>query len=415
MKEKKSLFKNTIMLYILLFSGYFFSLLTIPYITRVLGPSYYGRIGFSQSLMNYVALFVDFGFILSATEAITKNRSNTKNMSKIVSEVFFGKLILSFISLVIVISFVIFSQKLRSDFLLILLTFFSTTIVSFLPDFFYRGIEKMEIITIRTVIIQLISTICVFIFVNSETDYILIPLFPLIGNLIAVILTYIDANKKHNVRLIKVSLKDIYSNIKSSGYFFISRIAGTIYSSTNLVILGFVYPMSSPLIGYYTASDKLVSTARRAFSPIADSLYPYMLNQKDFKFLKKVLLLFIPIMILLTSGLFVFSEEIYSLLFGQKFVQGVYIFKLMIPLIFLTPFSYILGFPTLSPLGLSKYANLSTVYAAIIQITLLVLSVIFNLFSLNLLCIISIISESFVVLFRLYVVIKYGKRGVDLN
>lgn len=414
MNKKKSLLKNTAMLYILLFSSYFFSLITIPYVTRILGPSYYGRIGFTQSLMLYASLFVDFGFILSATESISKNQKNSKKMSEIVSQVFFGKLILTLIALIIVLILLVFSSKMREDSLLMMITFLSTVTVSFLPDFFYRGIEKMEIITIRTVSIQFLSTLCIFFFVKNEADYILIPFFPFIGNLIAVFLTYYDARKKYNICIMKVPLKSVIETIKASGYFFISRIAGTIYSSTNIVILGFVYPISSPLIGYFTASDKLVSTARRAFSPIADSLYPYMLNQKDFKFLKKILLSLVPIMFIGCLTLFIFSEKIVLVLFGRNFIEGVIIFKLMIPLIFITPFSYILGFPTLSPLGLSKYANLSTVYAAIIQVLLLLFSIVLNIFSLKLLCIISVISESFVVLFRLYVVFKYGKKEFNI-
>ena len=46
-KEHKVLATNTIMLYVLTLSNYVFSLLTVPYQTRVLGPELYGIIGFA--------------------------------------------------------------------------------------------------------------------------------------------------------------------------------------------------------------------------------------------------------------------------------------------------------------------------------------------------------------------------------
>lgn len=65
------LLKNTIYLYVLSFSTQLLYLITIPYQTRVLGAQNYGYIGFAVSLMSYVQLILDFGFILSGTESVT--------------------------------------------------------------------------------------------------------------------------------------------------------------------------------------------------------------------------------------------------------------------------------------------------------------------------------------------------------
>ena len=76
MKKNRKLMENTIMLYILTFSNYFFNFITIPYQTRILGPEIYGKIGFALAFATYFKLFFDFGFILSATESVSKNRDN---------------------------------------------------------------------------------------------------------------------------------------------------------------------------------------------------------------------------------------------------------------------------------------------------------------------------------------------------
>ena len=59
--KKGVLLKNTIMLYIMQFSTYFLSFIVVPYETRVLGATVYGKVGvataiiFSSSLI--LALF----------------------------------------------------------------------------------------------------------------------------------------------------------------------------------------------------------------------------------------------------------------------------------------------------------------------------------------------------------------------
>ena len=67
---------NTIFLFILTFSNYLFNFITFPYQTRVLGPEVFGNIGFATSVMTYFQLIMEFGFMLSATEDVSKNRDN---------------------------------------------------------------------------------------------------------------------------------------------------------------------------------------------------------------------------------------------------------------------------------------------------------------------------------------------------
>ena len=81
-------------------------------------------------------------------------------------------------------------------FLLFILTFISTALTSLLPDYLYRGIEKMEAITIRTVLIRLFFTLMIFIVVKGPEDYLLIPILHIIGGIFALIGTYFHLYRK---------------------------------------------------------------------------------------------------------------------------------------------------------------------------------------------------------------------------
>ena len=69
---KRNILKNIIMLYGLSIAKIVFPLLTLPYLTRVLSVDTYGVVSYVKTIMTYMQIFVDFGFILSGTKDIIK-------------------------------------------------------------------------------------------------------------------------------------------------------------------------------------------------------------------------------------------------------------------------------------------------------------------------------------------------------
>ena len=175
MREKR-LLSNTVFLYILTFSNYFFSFITVPYQTRVLGPVFYGRLGFAAAFMMYIQLFIDFGFIMSATERISRNREDKDKVSEIFTAITYCKLILTAISGIALIFLCLISKRFSEDILVFFLYFISTVMLSFFPDYVYRGLENMKAITIRNVLIKLFFTILIFLFLKEPEDYYMVPL-----------------------------------------------------------------------------------------------------------------------------------------------------------------------------------------------------------------------------------------------
>lgn len=76
------------------------------------------------------------------------------------------------------------------------------------------------------------------------------------------------------------------SMVRSAFPYFTSRFASTFYQALNVIIIGKIYG-TAPEVGYYTSSDKCLSLVKMGSSPIADSLYPYMLNHKNYRLIKK--------------------------------------------------------------------------------------------------------------------------------
>lgn len=400
------LVKNTSMLYILTFSNYFFGLVTVPYLTRVLGPTIYGKVGVGQAFSTYIQLLLDFGFILSATAEIAQVRDNIEKVSRIFISVLYCKIILILISFILTYSLCTCIPFFQLDSKLFILFWAYIAVNSLLPDFLYRGLEKMEIITIRTVIVKLIFMIFVFIFIKNKEQYLLVPIFYMLGSLFAVLFILVDIVKSDKLKWIKVSISDVYIEFKRSSLFFISRIAGTVYSALNTVVLGAVLPGSIDL-GFYSASEKLLTAGRGAITPITDSLYPHMVNKKDFILAKKIIIIGVLILTVGCTVIGIYAEKVCAIIFGPEYIDAANVLRLMLPLIITSLPNYVIAFPVLTPLGLSKFANFAVIIGALVQAIGIVILFITDNVNVYSVCVLTIFTELVVLSIR-FIAAWYG-------
>lgn len=186
-KENKTLLFNTIMLYIMMISTFLFPLLMFPYLTRVLGKENYGIVVLANAVMQYFQLLIDFGFILSGTAICSKERNNKERLQQIVSSIIYGKLILSLLGLIIVCVLTFTLPLFNGKELFIICSYIPLVLTSFVPDYLFRGIEKMGVITYRTIIAKLVYTVLIFVLVKNANSYFYIPFSLFVSNLIIVI------------------------------------------------------------------------------------------------------------------------------------------------------------------------------------------------------------------------------------
>lgn len=408
-KKDSKLLQNTAFLYLMTFSNQLINLLTIPYQTRVLGPVVYGKVSVATSLMVYVQLIMDFGFILSATEKVARNRNEVEYISRLFTAVTIIKLVLGVGAgsiLYVVCSSI---HALRTDRMLYMLYYVAYVVNALLPDFIYRGKEQMRTITVRTVFIRAFFASLMLIFVKDSADYWKLPLLLFIGNLMAVAFSFWHVGKTFSVRLCMPDSAFLLETIHDTIPFFVSRIASTFYQALNTLILGVKYS-GQAVIGYYGSADKLVGIAKSVSSPVADSLYPYMVRKKDYRMIRRLLLITTPVIFAGAAFVFWKAEWVCTLLFGAEYAHAGNILKCLLPAMIVIFPTYILCFPTLNPIGLSNYANLSNVIGCVVM--LLLLGLLFVLDSINVysLCIASSISEVTVCLFRAGVAWKYRDR-----
>ncbi|HCR3764252.1 TPA: oligosaccharide flippase family protein, partial [Citrobacter freundii] len=70
--------KNSVAVLLMQGLNYVIPLISLPYLTRVLGVYDYGILSTILTVGSYLVLCIDFGFNLSATRKISANKNNKK-------------------------------------------------------------------------------------------------------------------------------------------------------------------------------------------------------------------------------------------------------------------------------------------------------------------------------------------------
>jgi PST family polysaccharide transporter len=332
-KDNKVLFENFISLVFLQIANYALPLITIPYLAYTLGVEVYGLVAGAQYLIQYFMMITDYGFNFSATRLVSIHREDKTKISAIFSAVMIIKIVIMFICLLAVLSIVFFTEKYSDDPMVYLATFGLVIGNLIFPVWLFQGFEKMKIVTIINVVTKLIFTICIFIFVQSSDDYLMVPILTSLGFLISGLISFFVV-RKLGVRFIFPGWEEIRFQLVDGWHVFISTISATMYMASNGFLLDVL--TNNPIyVGYYSAGEKVIRAFASLFSPVSVALYPFISkklheNKKSgielfMKFVKVVGVL----SLLVSIGVLFLGEWITNLLLGPDFSGSIVVMQIL--------------------------------------------------------------------------------------
>ncbi|WP_141430784.1 flippase [Bacillus sp. 03113] len=274
MSTKKRLLTNFLSLASVQGLTYILPLITLPYLAIVLGPSKYGLVNFAQAFIQYFILFTDYGFNFVATKEVSLARDDKKKLSIIFSSVMFVRFMLLIISFLILVGLVCFIPKFQTNSIIYFLTFGMVLGNVLFPIWFFQGIEQMKVISILNAIAKIIFTIGIFVFVKEKSQFLYVPLFNTLGSIVIGIVALYIIYAHYKISFIKPSKSDIIHQLKEGWHIFVSNIVTSIYTTSNIFILGFF--ASDKVVGYYASAEKIVKAISSVISPLVQTVYPYL-------------------------------------------------------------------------------------------------------------------------------------------
>jgi PST family polysaccharide transporter len=340
-------------------ANYLFPLITVPYLVRVLGPGKYGLVAFAMAFVQYFVIFTDYGFNLTATRNISVSREDPGKISKIFSSVMAVKFAIMSASLTVLLVLVFAFPKFRPDILLYLFAFGLIFGYVLFPIWFFQGMEKMKSIAVLNLLARALFLIAIFLFVRKESDYLYVPLFTSLGSILAGVVSLCIIFTRFKIRIVLPTLREIGEQLKEGWNVFISMISVSLITTSNTFILGFF--ATNEVVGYFSAGEKIINLASRAFNPILVAVYPHIAKiadaAKDMA-VKKLRKIFVMVMLLsfaVFTGIFIFSGPIVGIVLGPKFEPSMTIVRILSPLAFVVPVAYIFANLGLLPFSLDRY------------------------------------------------------------
>lgn len=395
------------MLYLLNISKMIFPFLTFPYLTRVLSVDGYALVMYVRATMQYLQLFVDFGFGLSATKHIVRAGKDRVRIGHIVSDTIFVRILLAVVGLVLLGIMIACIPLLKLNILYTLLSFVSVVLSCFFVDYLFSGLEKMHEITIRFVVLRGIATVLTFVLVHSDKEILLIPCLDILAFIVTIILVQWQL-RKYKIRLYWPRFRTTLFHLKDSFQYFISGMATTAFGALNTLLIGIFLPVAD--VAMWTVAMQIISVVQMLFTPITSGMYPEMIRYKELKLIKRTFFYCMPVILVGSLCIYFFAPLITHIMAGAKYDNVVdNVLRLLVPVIIFSFPAMLLGWPALGAIGKAKETSISTIIAAVVQCVGLGVLVLCGHFTLPCLAILRGLSECILCIVRGAFCYRYRK------
>ena len=370
---KKSLRKNAVLSAGQKLLSIVFPLITFPYISRVLRVEDIGKINFANSIVSYFVLLSSLGILNYATREGARIRDNKEKFNQFCKEIFTINILSTCVAYVALVVACLVSSKIRSYEILILIQSFSIIGGTIGINWIYTIEEDYLYITIRTLIVQVISVVLMLTMVKIESDYLIYVALSTFATVGANIFNFFHARKYVKIGLTtRLNLK---KHLKPILIIFASTIAVTIYVDSDTTLLGFLN--SEYCVGLYGRSSKIYTLIKQMVAAMVVVALPNLSNisesiqieeyiNKARKILYDVLFLAIPVAI----GLCLTSEDVLLILAGQKYIEATRSLQILAISSFFAVMSSFVTYCCLLPLRFEKLQLIATVTSAVVNVSL---------------------------------------------
>ncbi|QLY79140.1 flippase [Clostridium intestinale] len=346
-------------------------LITIPYISEVLGPSGIGISSFTNSVTQYFILIGTLGINIYGSRIIAIVREDTEKCKVIFWEILILQLVTCLASFIIYI--VIFGfNNIYSFYYLIQSIYILAASIDI--TWYFVGIEDFKKASIRSTIVKLLSVVCMFVFVKTFDDlwkYILInSFFMFVGQII--IWFYID---KSFMKLKYLKNINIFKHLKPSLHLFIPQIAIQVYMVLDKTMIGVLTNESE--VGFYDNSQKIIRLSLAIVTSLGTVMLPKIANlhsngdtEKIEAYLKNAFRFMTLIAVPIVFGLIGISDNFVPWFFKEKFLKVIPLMKLSSMMVIIIAWGNVFGTQYILATGKMKEYTKSVIIGAVVNFTL---------------------------------------------
>lgn len=341
---------------------------TVPYLSRILGAEGIGSYSYYYSIAILFSQLIVLGMGNYGNRCIAKCLDDKKRLSVTFTELFYLQFI---IGIFVVSGYVGFALFLADDtqialcFLLVLLSSLFDT------NWYLYGRENFKIISIRGIVIKILTTASIFLFVKKESDVLIYALI-MAGS---IFLTQIIAWPiiLQEITFVKIQFSNVFKHIKPNLILFIPIVAVSVYRTISKIMLGSFTTVTE--VGYFENAEKIVSVLLSIIVALGTVMLPRMtalIETKDetaiSSLMNKTFVYISFISGVFCFGLFAIAEDLVLWFLGDGFQGSVKILRLLCLTIPFICFANMIRTQILIPRSFDKPYVISCIVGAIINL-----------------------------------------------
>jgi len=344
-------------------SNYLLGLLIFPYLARVLSVEAFGLVGFSMTFVLVFQVVVEYGFMISATAEISARRDDRHAIGRIIATTMLAKLILGTIAVAAFFAAAAVVPTVRDHMGIVGLFLVASILAAMLPDFYFRGTERMRPIGVRALVSRSLAIVLIIALVHDDYDLALVPIALGCGNILAIALGFAWIARA-KIPLPRPTLRDALRSLRDGAGFFASRVAASVNQSAGSFVLGLQFTPTSQAMGLFAGASRIASAGELAVTPIADAVYPHMIARRDYSMFWRVYVRGLALWTIGCAAVVVWAKPICTLVLGEEFAGAAGTLRILTIGVFFAYSSTMFGYAALSPLSLAKHANTALVVSA---------------------------------------------------
>jgi PST family polysaccharide transporter len=274
-KNKKRTLTNFFSLSLLQLGNYVLPMITLPIISRIIGPENYGVINYAFAFVGYFVLLINAGFDIYGSRLVTQHREDAGKINKVFSSITLAKGFLLLVASVLFACALPFIPQLRDEKLMTLFTFIICIGWVINPSWLYHGMQDSKKYAVFSFVSKLLFSFFVVWIVQERSDYLYHPLITSLAHLLVSAVSFYYAIRKYKLSWLSTGWSEIKEtlnqNRKLSLIWWITNGA----LSTNIVLAGFY--LSTLQIGYFSAALRIIIIIQSIIAmPLNTVLFPYI-------------------------------------------------------------------------------------------------------------------------------------------
>lgn len=412
--KHNTFYKNTLWQYGLQILKYLFPLLLIPYLTRILGTEGYAVYAYVLSFMGVVQTIADFGFTLSGTKKVVDLRGDTAALSRLVGAITVARLMLLcglFFCVMVVTRFI---PIMAENTVYVIWAFFATAGRTVLPDFIFQGNERMGPLTTRYFASKGVQVALTILLVRGPGDLILVAVADVLSEIVDIAWSYRAQKRMFGVGIARPTFKESFEELRVSAIYCVSNVSSSLFSGFTTVIIGLAITSKTD-IAFWSLTLTTVNAVQSLYTPIANSLYPHMIKNRDFGFARKLALVALPILVLGIVAYCALSKPIMLVLGGPEYVGGAHVMWMISPIFIFSFYGILIGWPVLGAMGHVKELTVSTLFTGIVNVVSLLALYLAGLITLDVICVARWGCDALLLLVRVFMLWRAARSKTDFH